>query len=82
MVSALSTLANCSPAVAMPTMQSTTSATTRPRLRPTEEPSSTAHEAARAPGRLPDRGSWTCSRVGRWSRRVRSRSCVTPRFLP
>ena len=39
MVSTLSTLANCSPAVAMPTRHRMTSATTSPRLRPTEEPS-------------------------------------------
>ena len=41
MVRPLSMLANCSPAVAMPTMQRMISATTRPRLRPTDEPSST-----------------------------------------
>ena len=41
MVSALSMLANCSPAVQIPTRQSTNSAMTRPRLRPTEVPSST-----------------------------------------
>ena len=45
-VSTLSMLANRSPAVTTPTMQSSTSATTRPRLRPAAEPSSSAEDAA------------------------------------
>ena len=60
MVSALSTLANCSPAVAMPTMQRMISATTRPRLRPTDEPSSTPMTPPRS-WPVPARDSWTCS---------------------
>ena len=47
MVSALSMLANWSPAVATPTMQSSSSATTRPRLRPTDPPSRPARRDRR-----------------------------------
>ena len=57
MVSALSMLANSSPAVATPTRQSTKSATTSPRFRPTDEPSSRAATPPRSVP-LPARGSW------------------------
>ena len=57
-VSALSMLANCWPAVARPTRHRMNNATTRPRLRPTEDPISPPR-TPRGPERpLPDSGSW------------------------
>jgi hypothetical protein len=72
MVSALSTLANCCPAVATPTRQRMNSATTSPRLRPTDEliSSPTKPPERSRPG--PDRVSCT---AGSWVD-------VTLHFLP
>ena len=88
MVSALSMLANCSPAVATPTRQSANRATTSPRFRPTDELIRPPRKLLERSRPLPDIGSRTSasgldSLTGGWAV-VDPVSCsdITRHFLP